>query len=265
MQRTPGAARTRAPLLALAALLGACLYAPVARAAELRIAVAANFAAPLNELATLYRNAHGDTLLVSSGSSGQLYAQIRQGAPFDAFLSADVDKPSRLESEGLAVAGSRFVYAIGSLVLWSPKAGFVDANGRVLSSDAYRHLAIANPQTAPYGTAAQQVLRRLALWDSLNDAHRIVFGENITQTWQFAATGNAELGFVALSQVQQVDGTISGSHWRVPQPMYDPIEQAAVLIAASPRRAAAQAFLAWLRSDPAALAVIRAAGYRTAD
>jgi molybdate transport system substrate-binding protein len=251
--------------ITLLALLGACLHAPAGSAAPLRVAVAANFAAPLRDLALLYERAQGATLLISSGSSGQLYAQIREGAPFDVFLSADIDKPQRLEAEGLAVPGSRFVYAIGALVLWSPKAGVVDANGNVLRSGAYQHLAIANPQTAPYGTAAQQVLRRLDLWDSLDRARRIVVGENITQAWQFTATGNAELGFVALSQVLQIDGTIGGSHWRVPQSMYDPIQQAAVLLAASSQRDSAQAFLSWLRDNPTALAVIRAAGYRTAD
>ena len=179
------------------------------------------------------------------------------------FLSADTDKPQLLEKEGLAVPGSQFTYAVGALVLWSPKAGVVDRDGKVLQTQHYRLIGVANPQTAPYGTAAQQVLTKLGLWDQLNQAHRIVIGENITQTWQFAATGNADLAFVALSQVLGEDGSISGSSWRVPQSMYEPIDQAGVIIAASTQKAAAQAFMTWLHSDPAALAAIRSDGYRT--
>ena len=206
----------------LIALLGA--GAMPALPAELHVAVAANFSGPLQRLAPMFEKASGNTLIISPGSSGQLYTQIKQGAPFDVFLSADTDKPRQLENEGLAV-----------------------------------------PQTAPYGTAAQQVLTRLGLWERLNHEHRIVIGENITQTWQFAATGSADMAFVALSQVLGEDGKISGSSWRVPQSMYDPIEQAAVIIAGTHQQAAAAAFVTWLGTDPAALAAIRAAGYRTAN
>jgi molybdate transport system substrate-binding protein len=249
----------------LLVLLGSAARAAAVGAAELHVAVAANFSGPLQTLASLFERSGGDRLLISAGSSGELYTQIRQGAPFDAFLSADTEKPQKLESEGLSVPGSRFIYAVGSLVLWSPKPGVVDDEGQVLQSGTYRFIGVANPQTAPYGTAAQQVLTKLRLWDQLNQEHRIVIGENITQTWQFAATGNAELAFVALSQVLQADGSINGSSWRVPQSMYERIDQAAVVIAASPQKLAAQRFLTWLRTDPAALASIHAAGYRTAD
>jgi molybdate transport system substrate-binding protein len=255
----------RSSLIALLVLLGVALRAAAVGATELHVAVAANFTGPLATLAPLFESSSGEKLLVSSGSSGELYAQIRQGAPFDVFLSADTDKPQKLESEGLTVAGSRFIYAVGTLVLWSPKPGVVDGQGKVLQTHDYRFIGVANPQTAPYGTAAQQVLTKLGIWDRLNQEHRVVIGENITQTWQFAATGNAELAFVALSQVLQADGSISGSSWRVPQSMYDRIDQGAVVIAASPQKTAAQAFLTWLRTDPAAVAAIRAAGYRTAD
>jgi molybdate transport system substrate-binding protein len=249
--------------LLLLALLGAGVLP--ALPAELHVAVAANFTAPLQKLAPMFEQASGNKLVISPGSSGQLYAQIKQGAPFDVFLSADTDKPRQLEAEGLAVPDSRFIYAVGSLVLWSPKPELVDGDGKVLKAQSYHFLGVANPQTAPYGTAAQQVLTKLGLWERLNQEHRIVIGENITQTWQFAATGNAELAFVALSQVLGEDGRITGSSWHVPQSMYDPIEQGAAIIASTHEKTAAAAFATWLRTDPAALAAIRAAGYRTAN
>ncbi len=250
-----------------AALLWGLALAPVvprnAGAAELHVAVAANFSGPLQKLAPLYQQSSGNQLVISSGSSGQLYTLIKQGAPFDLFLSADVDKPQQLERESFTVAGSRFVYAIGTLVLWSPQPGLIDSAGKVLQAQHYRFISIANPQTAPYGKAAQQVLTRLGLWDPLNQAKKIVVGENITQTWQFAATGNVDLAFVALSQVLDADGRISGSSWRPPQDLYDPIEQAAVALSGSRQQSAALAFLTWLRTDLSALAVVHAAGYRT--
>jgi len=249
--------------LVLIALLGAGVLP--ALPAELHVAVAANFTAPLQKLAPMFEKTSGNKLIISPGSSGQLYTQIKQGAPFDVFLSADTDKPRQLESEGLAVPDSRFIYAVGSLVLWSPKPDLVDDDGKILKAPSYHFIGVANPQTAPYGTAAQQVLTQLGLWDRLNQEHRVVIGENITQTWQFAATGNADLAFVALSQVLGDDGRISGSSWRVPQSMYDPIEQGAVIIASTHEKNAATAFTTWLRTDPAALAAIRAAGYRTAN
>jgi molybdate transport system substrate-binding protein len=249
-------------VLLLIALLGAGVVPVIG--AELHVAVAANFSAPLQKLAPMYQQASGNTLIISPGSSGQLYTQIKQGAPFDVFLSADTDKPRQLESEGLSVPDSRFIYAVGSLVLWSAKPGLVDKDGKILKGK-FHFLGVANPQSAPYGTAAQQVLTRLGLWERLNHEHRIVIGENITQAWQFAATGSADLAFVALSQVLGEDGKISGSSWRVPQSMYDPIEQSAVVIASTHEQAAATAFATWLRTDPAALAAIRAAGYRTAN
>jgi molybdate transport system substrate-binding protein len=253
----------RKTAIVLIVLLGAGVVP--ALPAELHVAVAANFSAPLQKLAPMFEKASGNKLIISAGSSGQLYTQIKQGAPFDVFLSADTDKPRQLENEGLAVPESRFIYAVGSLVLWSAKPGLVDGDGRILKAQSYHFLGVANPQTAPYGTAAQQVLTRLGLWERLNREHRIVIGENITQTWQFAAAGSADLAFVALSQVLGEDGRISGSFWRVPQSLYDPIEQDAVVIASTHEQAAAAAFVTWLGTDPAALAAIRAAGYRTAN
>lgn len=248
-------------IAAWAALLGVAIWP--AHAAELHVAVAANFSGPLQKLAPLFQQASGHQLVVSAGSSGQLYTQIKQGAPFDVFLSADTNKPQLLEKEGLAVSDSQFTYAVGSLVLWSAKPGVVDSDGKILQTQQYRLIGVANPQTAPYGTAAQQVLTKLGLWDTLNRDHRIVTGENITQTWQFAASGNVDLSFVALSQVLGEDGSISGSSWLVPQSLYDPIEQAGVIVAATKHKAAAEAFMTWLHHDPAALAAIRSAGYRT--
>jgi molybdate transport system substrate-binding protein len=235
-----------------------------ALADEVNVAVAANFSAPLQRLATQFERASAHKLVISAGSSGQLYAQISQGAPFDVFLSADSDKPKRLEVAGLALAGSRFTYAIGSLALWSPKAGVVDAEAKVLQTGAYRYIGVGDPVNAPYGTAAQQVLTTLGLWDSLNRDKKVILGENITQTWQFAATGNVDLAFVALSQIVASDGSISGSYWLPPQSMYAAIEQDAVVLTHAPHRGAAEEFVRWLQHDPQARDAIRSAGYRLA-
>lgn len=238
------------------------LAAPLQAGAEdLGVAVAANFLGTLQELAPMYQRRSGNRLVISSGSSGQLYAQIKQGAPFDVMLSADSDRPMRLEAEGLAVPGSQFTYAIGTLVLWSPRPGVIDKAGKILSSDRYRMVAIANPTTAPYGAAAQQVLEALGLWDRLNQGKRIVTGQNIDQAWQFTATGAADIGFVAFSEVMK-GGVISGSYWIAPQGMYKPIDQDAVLLARSSKRQAGEDFLRWLQHDQHALATIKAAGYR---
>jgi molybdate transport system substrate-binding protein len=254
-----------AGLSALAAWMAlAALWAPPVWAEELNVAVAANFYGTLQQLAPKFEQASGHRLLLSSGASGQFYTQIREGAPFDVLLSADSDRPKQLEAEGLAVAGSRFTYAVGTLVLWSPKAGVVDAEGKVLRSGRYRMLAIGDPRNAPYGAAAQQVLTAMGLWDQLNRDKRLAVGENITQAWQFAATGNADMAFVALSQVS-VDHVISGSYWLPPQALYAPINQDAVILARTGKRATAEAFTKWLREDPQAIATIKAAGYHVRE
>ena len=174
---------------------------PVTSAAEeVRIAVAANFLATLNEIVTTFEQDTGHVAVVSSGSSGRLYAQIKNGAPFDVFFSADVTRPKLLEEEGLAVQGSRFTYAVGQLTLWSPGPTMIEGNGKaMLLSDDVEHVAIANPKTAPYGAAAKEVLQALGLWEPIQD--RLVRGENIGQTFHFVFSKNAQLGFVALSQV----------------------------------------------------------------
>jgi len=232
--------------LALHALASAAMRP--ARAVEVAVAVAANFTAPLEKLAVAFEKASGHRLAISSGSSGKLYVQIIAGAPFEVLLSADAERPAQLEKEGAAVAGSRFTYAIGKLVLWSTDPGLVDPAGAVLAGDRFRHLAIPNPELAPYGAAARQVLQGLGLWQRL--APRLVQGEDIGQTYQFVETGNAELGFVALSQVRAA-GKARGSLWIVPAERYRPIEQQAVLLARGKDDAAARAFLDFLRSTPA--------------
>jgi len=227
-------------------------------AGEVNAAVASNFSAPMKQIAALFEQQSGDTVKLSFGSTGKFYAQIKGGAPFDVLVAADTATPQRLEDEGLTVGGSRFVYALGKLVLWSAQPNFVDDQGRVLRKGSYEKLAIADPKLAPYGMAAKQTLEKLAMWNSIRN--RLVMGENITQTYQFAATGNAELGFVALSQVMREGKVSAGSSWLVPSDMYQPIRQSAVLLSGAKDKAAAQVFLDFLKSDKAA-AVIRSYGY----
>jgi molybdate transport system substrate-binding protein len=247
------------PVQSLAALvlLGAALLPARARAGEVSVAVAANFTAPAKQLAAGFQMRTGNTLVLSFGASGTFAAEIVEGAPFEVFLSADQDRPRKLAAAGLAVRGSEFTYAIGKLALYSAKPGFVDAKGSVLSRGNFAHIAIADPKTAPYGAAALQTLNALGL--SARLAPKIVRGKDISQTYQFVATGNAELGFIALSQVIHAKG---GSQWLVPAGDYRPIRQDAVLLAAGAKDPAATAFLDYLKS-PAAQAIIRSYGYAT--
>jgi len=242
----------------MAAALAACLLAIGAGAAEVQVAVAANFAAPIRKIAADFEHDTGHRLLVIVGSTGKHYAQIENGAPFEILLAADAATPKRLEEEGLTVIGERFTYAMGKLVLFSAKPRFVDGAGTVLKGDAFAHIALANPQSAPYGAAAKQVLQSLGLYESLEA--RIVQGENIAQTFEFVFTGNAELGFVALSQVAPPDKAVTGSWWLVPASLYEPIRQDAVLLKNGAGNPAARALMQYLRSDKAR-AVIRAYGY----
>lgn len=227
-----------------------------ARADEVRVAVAANFAPVLSQLAAPFAAATGHRLLISGGSSGKLYAQIVQGAPFDVLLSADAERPRRLEAQGQAVAGSRFTYARGRLVLWSAKPGLVDDRGEVLRRGEFKRLALANPRIAPYGAAARDVLQALGLWEALRT--RVVQGEDIGQTFQFVRTGNAKLGFVAWAQVK-AQGE-KGSFWLVPETLHRPIEQQAVLLARARYNKAARAFVDFLHTKPAR-EIIKRAGY----
>lgn len=230
----------------------------LARAAEVSVAVAANFTAPMQKIAALFEQSSGNTAVLSFGSTGKLYAQIRNGAPFQILLSADDKTPAKLEVEGQTVVGSRFTYAVGKLALWSSQNGLVDAQGAVLRSGQFKRLAMADPKLAPYGAAAVGTLTKMGLLADLTP--KIVYGENIAQTYQFVSTGNAELGFVALSQVYS-DGKLGrGSAWIVPADMHTPIRQDAVLLKTGENQPAARALMAFLRSD-AALAVIRSFGY----
>ena len=243
-------------MTALAILLTGLVLAPrAACAGEVSVAVAANFAEPAREIGAAFKARTGHDATLSFGASGQFYTQITHGAPFEVFLSADGERPARLEQEGLSLRGTRFTYAVGRLVLYSTTPGRVDARGAVLRRDDLHVLAIADPETAPYGLAAVQTMTRLGVWDRLKP--RTVKGSSITQALQFVTTGSAELGFVALSQVINLPG---GSRWPVPAADHDPILQQAVLLTPGARNAAAVAFMAFLRG-PEARAIIKRYGY----
>ena len=227
-------------------------------AGEVNAAVAANFTVPVQQIAALFEKETGNTVKFSFGSTGKFYSQIKEGAPFDVLLAADEKTPKLMEKEGLGVADTRFVYAVGKLVLWSAKPGFVDDKGAVLSKGSYNKIAYADPKLAPYGLAAQETLQKLNLWEGVKS--KMVTGESITQTYQFAATGNAEIAFIALSQITK-DGKVSdGSWWIVPADLYTPITQAAIMVTSAKDKAASQAFLKYLKSEKA-LAIIRSFGY----
>lgn len=217
------------------------------RAETVQVAVAANFAAPMQAIAALFEKTSGHRVELVSGATGRFYAQIRSGAPFDLFLSADSEAPAKLEQEGLAVPGSRFTYARGTLVLWSADAALVDAQGQVLRTGAFRKIAIAQPRVAPYGAAAMQAIEKLGLSSHLTP--RLVYGESLGQTFNFVSTGNAELGFVALSQVLEGGQLKGGSMWPVPQTLHAPIAQDAVLLKRAQANVAARDLLALLKSD----------------
>jgi molybdate transport system substrate-binding protein len=226
-------------------------------AEEIRVAVASNFKVAVTAIAKRFEAGTDHKVTVIFGSTGKHYAQIKNGAPFDAFFAADVRRPEQLEKEGIALPGSRFTYALGKVVLWSPRTGYVDPQAGILERGEFHHLAIANPKFAPYGKAAEEVLQARGLWSRLSG--RLVRGENIGQTFQFVNSGNAELGFVAYSQVKRPNLQIDGSLWEVPQALYTPIEQQAVLLKDNQ---AARDFLSFVRSDEA-LKIIRDYGYDT--
>lgn len=248
--------KTRLPLL-FAALFAMGLSTSL-HAAEVQVAVAANFTAPMQKIATMFEADTGHKAVLSFGATGKFYAQMANGAPFDVFLAADDSTPAKMDKEERTVPGSRFTYAIGRLVLWSAQPGYVDSQGQVLKSGDFKHIAVANPKLAPYGLAATQTLQKMGLLDGLQP--RFVLGENISQTYQFISTGNAPLGFVALSQVM-VDGKIDkGSYWQVPEDMHEPIRQDAVVLRRAEANPAASALVQYLKGDKAR-AVIKAYGY----
>lgn len=241
---------------ALLALLGAA--AGVVHAGEVHVAVAANFAAPMKEIAARFEQDTGHKVLATAGATGKFYAQIRNGAPFDILFAADGETPARLEKEGAAVPNTRFTYAIGKLVLWSAQAGLVDDKGNVLKKGSFEHLSIANPKLAPYGAAAVETLQKLAVYNALEP--KLVVGESIAQAHQFVASGAAQLGFVAMSQVYEGGKLKSGSAWVVPGTLYSPIRQDAVALEKGKGKPAVEALLKYMKGDKAK-AVIRSYGY----
>ena len=249
----------RSPVLSLITALTGCFALGSAHADEVQVAVAANFTAPIQAIARDFEKDTGHTLIAAYGATGQFYTQIKNGAPFEMFLAADESTPKTLEKEGEIVPGSRFTYAVGTLALWSAKAGYVDHDGKVLTENTFNHLAIANPKAAPYGLAATQVLARMGLTDRVKG--KIVEGQNITQAYQFVSTGNAELGFVALSQIYKDGKVSSGSTWIVPAALHDPIRQEAVILKKGENNPAAKALADYLKS-PKATAIIKSYGYQ---
>lgn len=233
------------------------LAATAARADQVLVAVAANFTAPFHKLAAEFEKDHGHQLVASFGSTGKFYAQIRNGAPFEVLLAADDETPAKLVKEGAAVPGSRFSYATGRLVLWSPKPGVVDAAGEVLKGSAVQKLAIADPRLAPYGVASVEVMKQLGVYDRL--APQLVTGETLAQVFQFVSSGNSPMGFLALSQVLK-DGQIEGSSWVVPAALHTPIRQDAVLLNPGQGKPGPAALLKYLQGAKAQ-ALIQSFGY----
>jgi len=247
------------PRKACLALSLSLVAAAPALAGEVQVAVAANFTAPVKVIAAEFEKDTGNKVVAAFGATGQFYAQIKNGAPFEVFLAADDTTPAKLENEKLTLPGSRFTYATGALALWSAKEGYVDDQGAVLKKNEFQHLAVANPKTAPYGLAGMQVLEKLGLKDAV--ASKIVEGQNIAQTQQFVATGNAELGFVALSQIYKDGNVTGGSAWLVPGDMHDPIRQDAVILEKGKDNPVAKAFADYLKG-PKAAKVIESFGYK---
>ena len=246
------------PQASLLVGLALCGVTSTASAAEVSVAVASNFTAPMQKIAKIFEADTGHKALLAFGATGGFYAQIKNGAPFQVLLAADTETPARLEKEGLGVAGARFTYAVGKLVLWSKQPSFVDDKGDVLRQGGFEKLAMANPKLAPYGAAAIETLTKLGLLRQLKP--KFVEGANIGQTYQFVASENAALGFVALSQVFADGQLTQGSAWIVPASFHAPIQQDAVLLKTSKDNTAAIALLRYLKSEKAQ-AIIRAYGY----
>lgn len=243
--------------LRTALLLTVCL-AGAAQAEAISVAVASNFTAPMQKIAAEFARDTPHKAELSFGATGKFYAQINHGAPFGILLAADDTTPAKIANEGKGDAASRFTYAIGKLVLWSAKDNYVDAQGEALKKNDWQHIAIANPKLAPYGVAAMQTMEKLGLTSAVTP--KVVWGENIGQTYQFAATGNAELGFVALSQVMENGQIKSGSAWIVPAAMHAPIRQDAIVLNSAKDNAAAQALMQYLKGDKAR-AIMASYGY----
>ncbi len=243
--------------LLLALLASSLLAAMPAYSDEVSVAVAANFTAPLKLIAAEFEKDSGHKVVASFGSTGKFYAQIKNGAPFEILLSADDETPAKLIKENTAVAGSQFTYAVGKLVLWSAKPGLVDGAGAVLKKGSFEHLSLADPKLAPYGAAGVETLKALGVYERVQP--KLVTAENITQAFQFISSGNAELGFIALSQVLK-DGKIEGSSWLVPANLYSPIRQDAVILDKGKGQPAVDALMKFLKGDKAK-AIIKSFGY----
>ena len=241
----------------LLSLVFVSLAVTPALAEQALVAVAANFVPPFREVAMEFEKATGHTVQVASGSSGAFFTQIKNGAPFDVFFSADSERPKLLEEEGLGVKGSRFTYAIGRLVLWSPDPNLVKGED-TLRSEKFKHLAIADPKTAPYGVAAKQAMQKLEVWESVQ--YRLVLGESLGQTIGFIESGNAELGFLALSQVMDPKMKGKGGRWDVPSNLHEPIKQDVVLLAKGKDNPAAKSLMVFI-GGPQATAIIERYGY----
>ncbi|MGQ0557548.1 MAG: molybdate ABC transporter substrate-binding protein [Nitrospiraceae bacterium] len=244
-------------VLAWCVCLFVCVAVTPALAEQALVAVAANFVPPFREIAIEFEHATGHQLQVAGGSSGNFYSQIKNGAPFDVFFSADMERPQKLEDEGLGVKDSRFTYAIGRLVLWSPNADLIKGE-ETLRSKNYKRLAMANPKTAPYGVAAMQAMQKLELWDSLQP--HIVMGESLGQTMGFIESGNAPLGFVAFSQIMDPKIRGKGSRWDVPTNLHEPIKQDVILLTKGKDNPAAKALLEFM-GGPQATKIIHYYGY----
>ena len=232
--------------------------APTGQAATVLVAVASNFTKPMTEIAAEFEKATGHSANLSFGSTGKFVAQLENGGPFEILLAADDKAPQKLEKAGLTVEGSRFIYALGKLVLWSAKPGYVDDQSKILESGKFKHVALADPKLAPYGAAAIELLKNRNLLTKLQPL--FVLGENIAQTYQFISTSNAELGFIALSQVIENGKIATGSGWIIPTDQYSPIKQGAVLMKQGAENPAAPALLNFLKSATA-LAIIEKYGY----
>jgi molybdate transport system substrate-binding protein len=246
----------RFPLIS-SLLASLVLAAMPAQAEDISVAVAANFTAPMKLIAAEFEKDSGHKVVASFGSTGKFYAQIKNGAPFEILLAADDETPARLVKENVGQGGSQFTYAVGKLVLWSAKPSYVDGAGAVLKKGDFAHLSLADPKLAPYGAAGIETLKALGAYEAA--APKIVTAENITQAYQFISSGNAELGFVALSQVLK-DGKIEGSSWLVPANLYTPIRQDAVILEPGKGRAAVEALMKFLKGDKAK-AIIKSFGY----
>lgn len=245
-------------LLAAAVLL---VMPSLVWAEEFQVAVAANFTAPSKDIAAEFEKETGHKPVLSFGSTGNFYSQIKNGAPFTMLLAADSKTPVKLEAEGDVKPGSRFTYAQGALALWSSKEGFVDDQGEVLKSDKFKFLSVADPKLAPYGAAAYELLEAWGLTKKLEGEGRLVTGNNIGQTFQFAESGTAELGLIAWSQVCR-DGKLSkGSVWLVPADLYSPIMQDAVILKPGENSEAVQAFADYVKNSPKAREIIISYGY----